>query len=454
MWTREDFRAICHRMLNGNGDHYFMQAYYDERKAKAVFPKSKTVRASKRLEWAFDTICGKAKNKTGIGFYPDNDDDETCWGALDFDAHNTDERTGRAYGFAGKAFDLLCREAPFLWVIAGTSGQSGGWHVFLFSPYFHPTGEWTRFLREVADRIGAQLQSGICEVFPDDNRGQKKGIRAPGTWNPKDDSFGQIAHDSVTKGLKALRSDKGKTSLSVLCDTTGEDDPLSHSRQNLPLYRGEDNCWKGEFAITSTRSRNEKLTKLVGTAFWQASKAVVRENARLQYTEATPAPLSSLVEHFEEFERLWDGKYEGWLASLSSFEREKFDKLANENDREAFRIIYNWSKADPDSFDFRVGCEYLAERLGVTLKTASRIRERFCAADILRRTAKYVPYKLTARYEWIANKERKRLLKVEPMSREAGGWQGPPPLRLIGCPDHRDDPPFELFQLIAGKEKP
>src|SRR5215469_11748541 len=71
MWSRDDFRAICQRMLNGNGEHYFMQAYYDERKGKAAFPKSKTVKASKRLEWAFDTICGKAKSKTGISFYPD-----------------------------------------------------------------------------------------------------------------------------------------------------------------------------------------------------------------------------------------------------------------------------------------------------------------------------------------------------------------------------------------------
>src|SRR5262249_42154013 len=138
LWTRDDFRAVCQLMLNGNSQYYFMQAYYDERIAKARFPKSKTVKASKRLEWAFDTITGRAKSKTGIGFYPDNEDDETCWGALDFDAHNSGEAE-RAYKFTGKAFDLLCLEAPYLWVIAGTSGDSGGWHIFAFSPYFHPT---------------------------------------------------------------------------------------------------------------------------------------------------------------------------------------------------------------------------------------------------------------------------------------------------------------------------
>src|SRR5262249_2288319 len=276
---------VCQLMLNGNSQYYFMQAYYDERIAKARFPKSKTVKASKRLEWAFDTITGRAKSKTGIGFYPDNEDDETCWGALDFDAHNSGEAE-RAYKFTGKAFDLLCLEAPYLWVIAGTSGDSGGWHIFAFSPYFHPTKEWTLFLREVVRHIGAPIQSGICEIFPNDNRGQKKGIRAPGTWNPKDDSFGLIAHDSLTAGIKALPSDKeGNMSLSVLCKATKGEQPTLHSREILPLYRGEDNQWKNDFAITSTRSRRKKLETLVGTTFYQVNKAGARENARLQYVE-------------------------------------------------------------------------------------------------------------------------------------------------------------------------
>ena len=269
LWTRYDFRAICQRMLNGNSDYPFMQAYYDERTAKARFPKSKTKKASKRLEWAFDTICGKAESKTGIGFYPDNDDGESCWGALDFDAHNDHEETSRrAYELAGKAFSLLCHEAPDLWVIAGTSGQSGGWHVFVFSPYFHATRQWTLFLREVALHIGAPIQSGICEIFPDDNEGQKKGIRAPGTWNPKDDSFGLIAHDGVTEGLKAFPSDKeGNMSLSVLCKATKGERLTLHSREILTLYRGEDNRWKNDFAITSVRTRRMRLETLVGQPF-------------------------------------------------------------------------------------------------------------------------------------------------------------------------------------------
>jgi hypothetical protein len=157
-------------MLNGNGDHQFLLCYRDARD-KACFSKAYRAKASAHIDWTIDTMCGTAKHKTGIGFYPCNGDDESCWGALDFDAHNPEERIGRAYVFAGKAFDLLRQEAPNLWLIAGTSGASGGWHVFIFSPHFHPTGQWERFLREVTDRIGAPLKKGVCEIFPGSNRG-------------------------------------------------------------------------------------------------------------------------------------------------------------------------------------------------------------------------------------------------------------------------------------------
>ncbi|HMF45827.1 MAG TPA: hypothetical protein VKE29_04065 [Candidatus Udaeobacter sp.] len=80
-------------------------------------------------------------------------------------------------------------------------------------------------------------------------------------------------------------------------------------------------------------------------------------------------------------------------------EREKFYVLANDNDREGFRIIHNWSKVT-DSRDFKIVCESLAARLAVTVPTASSIRNRLCAAGILRQTARYVPHRLAARYQW------------------------------------------------------
>src|SRR5215472_8715967 len=91
LWTRDDFRALCHRMLNGNSEHQFLMCYRDAQD-KVKFSKAFKAKASSRIDWAFDTMCGTAKRKTGIGFYPTNGNDESCWGALDFDAHDECQR--------------------------------------------------------------------------------------------------------------------------------------------------------------------------------------------------------------------------------------------------------------------------------------------------------------------------------------------------------------------------
>src|SRR5260370_21801904 len=107
LWARYDYRALCHRMHNGNPDHEFLICYRDAQD-KARFSKAFKAKLSARIDWAFDTMSGTAKVKTGIGFYPCNADGESCWGALDFDAH-ADDRAARhrAYAYAGRAFDLF-----------------------------------------------------------------------------------------------------------------------------------------------------------------------------------------------------------------------------------------------------------------------------------------------------------------------------------------------------------
>ena len=402
IWTRDDFRALCHRMLNGNGEHQFLLCYRDAQD-KVRFSKAYRAKATARIDWAFDTICGTAKRKTGIGFYPCNDNDESCWGALDFDAYNANERIGRAYVFAGQAFDLLCREAPNLWLIAGTSGESGGWHVFIFTPHFYPTSEWARFLREVADRIGAPLEKGICEIFPGNNRGLKFGIRVPGSWNPKDDSFGLIAFDGVTPKLKSSALPKEEFYLFTSRSKGGAEKPVLPSRSMAGLGTGD---WAKAFPITAPRTRHDQLLGLIGATFHQTGSEISKRNAELQYINANPVPVTSLSEHLREFDEAWSGMERQWCAKLSAEERAKFDCLTSDTDRDAFRVIHNWSKSE--SPDFKIHCRTLADRLGVTLQTASNVRRRFCSLGILQHVARYVPHRLAARYKWTAGSVPKR----------------------------------------------
>src|SRR5205814_8845083 len=107
------------------------------------------------IAWAYDSITGKASINTGIGFYPRNAEGRSRWGAIDIDAHDGGHQRARDVAF--KAFALLCRH-PSLWIILGTSGQSGGWHLFIFAADFYPVSEWERLIREVAQKIRVPVQ--------------------------------------------------------------------------------------------------------------------------------------------------------------------------------------------------------------------------------------------------------------------------------------------------------
>jgi hypothetical protein len=318
---------------------------------------------------------------------------------MDFDAQDGDK--DRARDLAIKAFAALFKH-PELFLVLCTSGD--GWHLFVFTVDFHPVAKWSLLLRNVADLIGAPIQQGLLEIFPNgESRGIGYGIRAPGTWNPKSDQFGLIAYERVTELLEhpSLGSYKeNNTSFSVgeLRREHGESFPNSE----FSLYRGTYGEWPQSFAITASRSRHDKLSKLVGTAFFQAGRDVARENAQLQYAEANPAPATPVKEHLAEFDALWTGLERKWLGELSDAERRKFDALTTDTERDAFRIIRNWRRAD-DADDFKIHVESLAARIGLSIRGAGKLRRRFVSLGILRKTVDYIPHKRCARYRWTAN---------------------------------------------------
>ena len=399
IFTPRQWFAMCAHMMNNNPANFFLMPYRNKG-GKPKFAKAYNANADDRIQWAWDTITGKAKAPASIGFYPTNAQRHSRWAAMDFDIHDDDRM--RARDLAHKAFAHLIRE-PNLFVALTTSAGDlvhSGWHLFIFTEQFYPCEDWTRLLRQVADRIGAPIQSGICEIFPDESRGIGRGIRAPGTWNPKNGQCGLVMRENLTKLLPAslppITPKDSNASLGARCNTR-EENQITPSRE----FRGEHAEWASEFAITAARTRNQQLCKLVGTVFFQVGREVARKNAELQYSEAEPIPVATLAEHFVDFEKAWAGMERKWKRNLSQAERRKVDTLTTDTDRSAFRIVRNWSQTD--SPDFKVHCRSLANRLGVTLKTASNIRHRFCALGILRQTAHYVPHKLAARYEWTAN---------------------------------------------------
>jgi hypothetical protein len=401
VFTPPQWFALCAHMHNENPDNFFLIPFFDEKQGKPRFAKAYRADIHKRAKWAWDTITGRAKSAASIGFFPTNANRETRWAAMDFDAHDGD--TERACVLAHKAFAVLIRE-PQLYVALTTSAgdpQHSGWHLFIFSGNFYPCSEWTRLLKQVAEQIGAPIQLGICEIFPDECRGIPRGIRAPGTQNPKNGEFGLILRETVSKLLPTRLPSGSSKERNCSLGTRGTTREELPSSPNRKLFRGQHGEWERAFAITAPSTRHCKLLKLVGTAFFQCGRVIAQQNAELQHSEATPPPHASLHEHLAEFDAAWTGMERMWKSQLTFIELERFNNLTTDTERNAFRILRNWSQTD--SPDFKAHCQSLGSRLGITLRGASAIRRRFCSLGILRQTASYVPHKLAARYKWTAS---------------------------------------------------
>ena len=122
----------------------------------------------------------------------------------------TTARATRAKAFALAAFQIL-RRRPEFHLILTTSG-SDGWHLFVFSAEFHPVADWVLLLKRVVDEIGAEIKTGICEIFPNETRNGSRphAIRAPGTWNPKTNQVGAIFFESIRRASSEGKKERRK----------------------------------------------------------------------------------------------------------------------------------------------------------------------------------------------------------------------------------------------------
>jgi hypothetical protein len=200
IWTRGDFLAICEHMHNNNQHTHFLSGWRD---IKGVhYSKSSKASVQSRASWAWDTIIGKGKTNTSVGFYPSNPDRLSRWGAIDFDAH--DGNRERANRISRKAF-MLVRADPDLYTILCHSDR--GYHLFALACQFKPLKFWILLLREICSRIDVGISPSVCEIFPNDRaESQKtgKGIRAPGTLNPITGQPSLIENENITPLLTSL----------------------------------------------------------------------------------------------------------------------------------------------------------------------------------------------------------------------------------------------------------
>jgi hypothetical protein len=412
VWSLGQWQALSAILFNGNTDpHEFLLCHPNANKTQQ-FQKAKRASLGWQIDEAHKTIAGTAKKPSGIGFYPYNAQTrESYWGGMDFDSHDG-LSAERARSFAAKAVTFARAKSPLLEVIAATSGAGGGMHVLFFAREPRPLSQWSDYLRKVARAIGAPLEEGICELRPNETDVRPLGLRAPGSLNPKDGSFGLIAFDTLTPHL-----DEWKPALSAA-------KPKSLAKRDYLLYLSlptqssikKQVAWSerqflksvcDRYAIKAPRTRRKRLLQMVGAIFNECEREVVFKAAAQQYEQARPRPQSSLKEHFADCARaLADNENKYYPRKLSPADRATY-KALDERDRAPFRVLRNWARGSPDYPLFYANCVTLAARLGVSGETASKCRTRFCEKGRMRKTAEFDRAKhRSACYQWLLDDPR------------------------------------------------
>jgi len=272
VWTRREWTALCEHLHNGNGALHYVMGWRNVDGCKK-YARAKRVPVHLAFSWAWQSITTPQKlRKLAFVPYSTNDQQQSRWGGLDFDAHQPGQ-ADRARELALAAFRLLLN-VPGLAVILETSG-SGGWHVWAISPTFHPTGEWIRLLKSIAGKIGVPIVSGVCEIFPPDSLPSRfgKGMRAPGCWNPGTDKHNEIVWENCRTSLESVLSGKSKIA-SLNCNELESHfpDTKKETSFSVSLYRETELLHK--LGITATATRNAKLSGLVGEVFHQVGRDV------------------------------------------------------------------------------------------------------------------------------------------------------------------------------------
>jgi hypothetical protein len=410
IWSEADFLALCEHMLNDNPPNHFLTAWVDRETGQARFTKASIgCIAGKRASWAWATITGKAKVKTAIGFYPSNSEKKTRWAAIDFDAHNGEHEQARKRSL--EAFSLLLQQ-PQLHLILCASGS--GYHLFIYTRELYPVGQWIVLLKQVCEWIGVPIQDGTCEIFPNERAESQrtgKGIRAPGTLNPKTGTLSLIEAETVSPLLETLPrtwiSGVGKVNRALPRNNT----PLSlhkstntyflttHSGSTKPLVE----AFLARYPVNRKATRNGVLMHLIGDLIHKFGREAAERIVEEHYRSNQGSIRSSLDENLREFTTAWDGMRKKLVDSLSPEERQKFNVLSSEHQREGSLIVraFAGAAARNGKTDFAIARASLADRLSITPPGAADVIRKLCELEVIAQTQSYVRHKSPARFCWL-----------------------------------------------------
>jgi hypothetical protein len=180
--------------------------------------------------------------------------------------------------------------------------------------------EWTYLLKNTCELIGAPIQDGVCEIFPNERTEKQevgRAIRVPGSLNPSTGKPELILADTIRPLLDhlALAKKSSKTSLLKVR-------PIS--LPNLSENREADNssCSSNGFCSSSTNrlidriiikyrieaksTRNGVMVKLVGELLHKFGRELSERIIQQHYEINEKRVATPLKEHLREFAGAWD----------------------------------------------------------------------------------------------------------------------------------------------------
>jgi hypothetical protein len=269
-------------------------------------------------------------------------------------------------------------------------------------------------LKQVCEWIGVPIADGTCEIFPNERAESQqtgKGIRAPGTWNPKTGTCSLIEAETVSPLLETLprtwSSGVGKVNHSFprnngtlsLHKSTNTYFLTAHSGSTESLVE----ALLARYPVNRKGTRNGILMHLIGDLIHmfghEAAERIVEEH----YSRNQQSIRSPLDEHLREFATAWNGMRKKLVESFSPEEQRAFHALGSEHQREGFLIVraFAGAAAHNGEKDFAISRASLANRLSITPPGAADVIRKLCEFEVIAQTRSYVRHKSPARFCWL-----------------------------------------------------
>jgi hypothetical protein len=152
--------------------------------------------------------------------------------------------------------------------------------------------------------------------------------------------------------------------------------------------------------------RNGVLMQLIGDLIHMFGREAAQRIVEEHYGRHRENIRSSLDEHLRDFATAWEGMRKKLVDSLSPEERQRFNALVSERQREGFLIgrAFAGAAEHGGKMDFAISQASLADRLRITRPGAADVVQKLCELKVVAPTQGYVRHREPARFCWLLPK--------------------------------------------------